>query len=116
MAVAYAAHPWPTSSGLPPLPGRGCPAETILRPQPKLDDGKLEKLIRYLCCWETSSSKLTAIIPQAAACSQPSRSGQGPGNESPILLNRSPEFPGEPQQNRASRALRVPSDTDRAPG
>jgi hypothetical protein len=39
----------------------------ILRHQPKLDDGKIEKLVGYLCSLETSSPELTATIRQAAA-------------------------------------------------
>ena len=31
----------------------------ILRHQPKLDDGKIEKLVSYLCSLETSSPELT---------------------------------------------------------
>jgi hypothetical protein len=30
-----------------------------LRHQPKLDDGKIEKLVSYLCSLETSSPELT---------------------------------------------------------
>ena len=39
----------------------------ILRHQTKLDDGKIEKLVGYLCSLETSSPELTATIRQAAA-------------------------------------------------
>lgn len=39
----------------------------ILRHQPKLDDGKIEKLVGYLGSLETSSPELTATIRQAAA-------------------------------------------------
>ena len=39
----------------------------ILRHQPKLDHGKIEKLVSYLCSLETSSSELTETIRKAAA-------------------------------------------------
>ncbi len=39
----------------------------ILRHQPKLDDGKVEKLVGYLCSLATSSPDLTATLRQAAA-------------------------------------------------
>jgi len=39
----------------------------ILRHQPKLDDGKIEKLVSYLCSLETSSPELTETIRKTAA-------------------------------------------------
>ena len=39
----------------------------ILRHQPKLDDGKIEKLVHYLGSLETSSPELTETIRKAAA-------------------------------------------------
>jgi hypothetical protein len=39
----------------------------ILRYQPKLDDGKIEKLVSYLCSLQTSSPELTATLRKAAA-------------------------------------------------
>jgi hypothetical protein len=39
----------------------------ILRHQPKLDDGKIEKLVSYLCSLETPSPELTDTIRKTAA-------------------------------------------------
>jgi hypothetical protein len=39
----------------------------ILRHQPSLDDGKIEKLVSYLCSLETSSPELNQTIRKAAA-------------------------------------------------
>jgi hypothetical protein len=39
----------------------------ILRHQPKLDDGKIEKLVSYLCSLDTSSPELTETIRKTAA-------------------------------------------------
>ena len=44
-----------------------CQRQWILRHQPKLDDGKIEKLVSYLCSLETSSPELTETIRKTAA-------------------------------------------------